>query len=80
MDQAYLLEKPIYCYFSEGARQAAYAPIKNVQSLNNLLQEALTGYNEVYGVMSLASMTYLVETPHVYIIVYLNVSQRNLHI
>ncbi|CAL8284422.1 unnamed protein product [Lota lota] len=53
MDQAYLLEKPIYCYFSEGARQTAYAPIKNVQSLNNILHDALTHYNEVYGVMSL---------------------------
>ncbi|KAK0146252.1 Dynein heavy chain 17, axonemal [Merluccius polli] len=66
MDPVYLLEKPnIYCYFSEGAQQAEYAPIKNWQSLTNLLQEALKCYTEVYGVMNLASITYLVKTPHV---------------
>ncbi|XP_043570859.1 dynein axonemal heavy chain 17-like [Chiloscyllium plagiosum] len=54
MDESALFQKPnIFCHFASGIGEPKYLPVKNWNSLNKILGEALDGYNEINAVMNL---------------------------
>ncbi|GCC24108.1 hypothetical protein chiPu_0002508 [Chiloscyllium punctatum] len=54
MDESALFQKPnIFCHFASGIGEPKYLPVKNWNSLNKILVEALDGYNEINAVMNL---------------------------
>ncbi|KAJ8937861.1 hypothetical protein NQ314_011689, partial [Rhamnusium bicolor] len=54
LDENEVLEKPlIYCHFSEGIGDPKYFPIKDFKHLSRLLNDALSGYNDLVAAMNL---------------------------
>lgn len=54
LDENYVFEKPlIYTHFSEGIGDPKYLPIRDWPQLTKLLNEGLSGYNDLVGAMNL---------------------------
>ncbi|KAJ8974478.1 hypothetical protein NQ317_016132 [Molorchus minor] len=54
MDEAAIMETPlIFCHFAEGIGDPKYFPILNFNHLSRLLNEALSGYNDLVAAMNL---------------------------
>jgi len=54
VEEASLLEKPnIYCHFGLGLGEPKYMPVTKWSAINQLLQEALTSYNDLVANMNL---------------------------
>lgn len=54
LDEGVVMEQPlIFCHFALGMGDPKYNQIENFQHLNNLLEEALSGYNDLIAAMSL---------------------------
>ncbi|KAI8425205.1 hypothetical protein MSG28_007028 [Choristoneura fumiferana] len=53
-DEAVVFEKPlIYCHFAEGIGDPKYFPIKDWPQIKRLLDESLSGYNDMVASMNL---------------------------
>ncbi|KAJ8945230.1 hypothetical protein NQ318_011210 [Aromia moschata] len=54
MDEGAMMETPlIFCHFAEGIGDPKYFPIANFVHLSRLLNEALSGYNDLVAAMNL---------------------------
>jgi len=54
VDEGTVLERPnIYCHFAQGIGEPKYMPITDWSVLSNLLQEALSSYNDLVAAMNL---------------------------
>lgn len=54
VDETVVFEKPnIYCHFAGGIGEPKYMPITKWNTLNKLLNEAMSSYNDLVAAMNL---------------------------